>query len=267
MRIIQASLCFVALAPFTLHAQIAETGEEPAEDRPLHWGIGVAGAIRTEMYAGEGNHSRVIPYVTYEGERLYWRGATVGYHLVKRDGFVFDGFIAGRLGSIDADDFGVEELARRGIDRDLLEDRDDSADAGISALWRGSAGEVALEFKADITDTSGGYEADVSYRYPMRFASVTITPSIGVTALSKDMANYYYGTLDEEIARGVVEYRPGSATIPHVGIAVVKPFAQQWRLIAGVEYQVLPDEIKDSPLVEQDTDGVGRLFLGVSRGF
>ena len=267
MRIIQASLCFAALAPFTLYAQVQETGEEPAEERSSHWGIGVAGAIRSEIYAGEGNHSRVIPFVTYEGERLYWRGATVGYHLIKREGFVFDGFIAGRLDGVDADDFGVDELALRGIDRNLLEDRDDSADAGLSATWKGSAGEIELEFKADITDTSGGYEADFSYRYPLRFAGAMVTPSIGVTVLSKDMANYYYGTLDEEIARGVVQYRPGSATIPHVGIAMVKPFARRWRLIASAEYQVLPDEIKDSPLVKQDADGVGKLFLGVSRGF
>ncbi|MFD0325370.1 MULTISPECIES: MipA/OmpV family protein [Lysobacter] len=267
MRIVRLVSPLLLLLPFAVSAQVRQEGEERADVAPSNWSLGVAGAIRTELYAGEGNHTRAIPFFGYEGERFYFRGISAGYHLVKSDSFVLDGFVSGRLDAMDADDFGRRELARRGIDRDLLEDRDDSVDAGVSASWRGTAGEIQVEVKADIADVSGGYEADVSYRYPMQAGGWLFTPSVGVSALSKDLANYYYGTLDKEVARGVVSYRPGSVTIPHIGLTVAKPFAEKWRFIANVSYQVLPDEISDSPLVAENTDGVGQAFFGISRSF
>lgn len=267
MRLVRVVTPFVLLLPFAVSAQVRQEGEERADVAPSNWSIGIAGGIRTELYAGEGNHTRAIPFFGYEGERFYFRGITAGYHLIQNESFVLDGFLSGRLDAMDANDFGRRDLARRGINRDLLEDRDDSVDAGVSASWRGSAGEVQLELKGDIADVSGGYEADLSYRYPMKAAGLLITPTVGVSMLSKDLANYYYGTLDEEVARGVVSYRPDSVTIPYVGVSLAKPFAQKWRFIANLTYQVLPDEISDSPLIAEDTDGVGQAFFGVSRSF
>ncbi|MGH8082913.1 MAG: MipA/OmpV family protein [Lysobacter sp.] len=267
MRIVRVVSPLLLLLPFAVSAQVRQEGEERADVAPSNWSLGLAAGGRNELYAGEGSHIRVIPLLGYEGERFYFRGLTAGYHLVTSDSFVLDGFISGRLDAMDKKDFGRRELARRGINRDLLEDRDDSIDAGVSASWRGSAGEVQLELKADVADVSGGYQADLSYRYPMQAAGWLFTPAAGVSILSKDLANYYYGTLDKEVARGVVSYRPGSATIPYVGVTVAKPFAEKWRFIANLTYQVLPDEITDSPLVAENTDGVGMAFFGVSRSF
>lgn len=266
MRAVRASLCLVLLAPFVSHAQ--EPLETETADEPLSpWSVGVAGVLRDSEYAGEGNRSLVVPYVSYEGEWFYWRGATLGYRLAKTDHFSVDGFIAGRLDGIDADHFGVAELAERGIDRDLLEDRDHSIDAGLSATWKGAAGELELDARADITGTSDGYQIAVDYRYPFRIDRVVVKPGIGATMLSDDMANYYYGTLDEEVARGVVDYKPGRATIPHVGVSVIVPFASQWLFIGNAQLRSLPDEIQDSHLVEQGADSVSLLFIGVSRRF
>ena len=266
MRALPASLCLVLFAPFVSHAQ--EPPESKAADEPSsHWSLGIAGVLRDSEYAGEGSRSLVVPNVSYEGEWFYWRGATLGYRLARTDHFSVDGFIAGRLDGIDADDFGVAELAERGIDRNLLEDRDHSADAGVSATWKGGAGELELDARADITGTSEGYQIAVDYRYPIRIGRVTVTPGVGATMLSDDMANYYYGTLDEEVARGVVDYKPGRSIIPHVGVLVVVPFASQWLFIGNAQLRSLPDEIQDSPLVEQGTDSVSILFIGVSRRF
>ena len=266
MRAIRASLYLVLLVPFVSHAQ--EPLESGTPDEPLsHWSLGIAAVLRDSEYAGEGNRSLVVPSLSYEGEWFYWRGATLGYRLARTERFSLNGFIAGRLDGIDADDFGVSELAERGIDRNLLEDRDHSADAGLSATWKGAAGELELDARADITGTSEGYQLAVDYRYPFHIGRVTVTPGVGATMLSDDMANYYYGTLDEEVARGVVDYKPGRAILPHVGVSVVVPFAKQWLFIGNAQLRSLPDEINDSPLVERDTDSVSLLFIGVSRRF
>ena len=269
MKAIHASLLLALLAllaPSPSHAQQSPgsgTTDEPAS----RWSIGIAGVLRDSEYAGEGNRSIVFPTVAYEGERFYLRGPVAGYRLVKRDRFGLNAFVAARLDGIDADDFGVEELARRGIDRDLLEDRDHSADAGLSAMWKGGAGEVELDVRADITNTSDGYQAAVNYRYPIRVGRVTLTPGLGATVLSDDMANYYYGTLEEEVARGVVDYKPGRSTIPHIGLSAVVPFASRWLFIANAQLRSLPDEIQDSPLLEHDVENVTMLFISVSRRF
>lgn len=55
--------------------------------------------------------------------------------------------------------------------------------------------------------------------------------------------------------------------MPRVGIDLVQPMACKWALIGSVSYKFLPSELKDSPLVEKDTDDSAALFLGVSRGF
>lgn len=268
MQVFRIMLCMALLVPASLQAQVLQRSDEiVAEELPSRWSLGLAAAVRESAYAGEDRRSLVIPNVTYEGERFYWHGGAVGYRLIKRDGFGLDGFIAARMDGIDAGDFGVRELAERGVDRARLEDRDDSADAGLSATWKGVAGELELDVRADITSASEGYQTAAHYRYPLRVGGAMITPSIGVESMSKDMADYYYGTLDEEIARGVVRYRPGSVVVPDIGVTLVKPFARKWLFIASVEYRALPDELKDSPLVEKDADSTTTLVIGVSRGF
>ena len=44
-------------------------------------------------------------------------------------------------------------------------------------------------------------------------------------------------------------------------------FGKNWSAFAFLKYSVLPDEIKDSPLLEPDSDGSASLLIGVSRGF
>lgn len=251
-----------------LLAQVVKEGEDRADVAPSNWSVGAAVGVRQGLYAGEDSNVRALPLIGYEGERVYWRGLSLGYHLVKSESFVVDGFVAGRLDAVDADDFGRNELAARGIDRDLLADRDDAADVGMSASWRGKAGEIELTLRADVTGTSEGYEAELGYSYPIRLAPrVMLSPSVGVKFLSEDLANYYYGTLDEEVLRGVPSYQPGSAVIPYVGLAVAVPFAEKWRLFGQVAYEALPSEIKDSPLIDEDASRAGRVFMGILYNF
>ena len=88
-----------------------------------------------------------------------------------------------------------------------------------------------------------------------------------MTWQSKDLTNYYYGTLPEEIARGVVNYKPDAVTIPHVGVSYFRPLGEKWSVISFASYSSLPDEITDSPLLKPDTVGRASVFIGFSRGF
>lgn len=81
------------------------------------------------------------------------------------------------------------------------------------------------------------------------------------------MADYYFGTLKEEVARGVVDYKPGAATIPKLGLTYVRPFADNWHFVTAVEYKFLPSKISNSPLLKSNTDGQASVMFGVSRRF
>lgn len=257
-----------SLMPASLCAQTLDPKEEASPDNASsRWSLGLAAAVRNTEYAGADDRSVVIPYVAYEGEKFYFRGITAGYHLVEHGGFGLDVMLSGRMDGMDRKDFGVRELARRGIDRRLLSDRDDSVDAGAALTWSGTAGEFELRLLADVGSVSEGYEATLDYAYPLHVGKTLIKPGLGVSFLSSDLANYYYGTLDKEVARGLPLYRPGSAVVPHVGVQVAHAFSDKWRIIGGVEYRKLPDELKDSPLVEEGADSSTGLFLGVARSF
>jgi MipA family protein len=255
------TLLLLLIAPFSVQAQ--QSGESGSD-----WGLGVGVAIRDTLYAGETNHVQAFPYVHYEGERFFIKGPMLGYKIIKGEMFTLSGFVAANFNSIDADDFGVGELALNGIDRNLLEDRKSAADAGISASFTiESAGEFELDLRGDITGTSDGYQASLDYRYPFQVGPVTLIPGIGVTALADDTANYYYGTLSQEVSRGVVDYKPGRVTIPHIGITAVLPMGSKWVGIAGLNADSYPAEITDSPLIEDDTDVVPSFFIGAIRNF
>lgn len=239
------------------------TDEQPSSS----WGLGLAVAAFDSPYAGEG--TRVVPYplISYEGKRFYFQGITAGVNLWKTDAFAFSAIVEPRMDGFDVSDLGRTELAQNGIDYRLLENRDEGASAGLRALWGGDAGQLEIKALADVTDASGGQDASIQYGYPIQLWKGILTPIAGAKWLSKDSANYFFGTLDEEVARGVVDYKPGSVTIPRVGVSYYRPVGKKWSFIANVDYSPLPDEIKQSPLVEPDTDGTATVFIGFSRGF
>lgn len=249
---------------FGAAAQAADSDEGGP---PPGWGLGLAVAVFESSYAGEGTRVVPIPLITYQGERFYFRGISAGWQIYRSDSFEVAAVIKPRLDGFKVDDLGREELARNGIDYRRIEDRKASVDAGLAMKWSGAAGEVEVEFLADVADKSGGQEVSLQYGYPFEVGAGTLTPQLGVTWLSKDNANYYYGTLAGEVARGVVDYKPGSAMIPHVGIAYFRPLGESWSMMASYKYSSLPDEITASPFVEPDTDATSMMFLGFSRRF
>lgn len=250
------TLCVAAFTPTTLFA----------EDDAARWGLGIGSAISANPYAGRGTRYTPLPLITYDSERFFLRGIMGGIHLYDHDLLRIDALVQGDFSGIDAKDFGRRELANNGIDRDLLEDRDDTVQAGFAIGLNGKFGEFKLEVLADVLDASGGFEASAEYGYPIEFGErLTLTPTLGVKWLSADTADYYYGTLDEEVARGVVRYRPGAVAIPEVGLDLQYRFSARWLLLGSISYESLPNKLGDSPLL--DSDRSARMMIGVLRAF
>lgn len=231
------------------------------------WELGVGAAVSSELYAGEGNRVQPIPLITYQGERFSVRGLTAGWKVIGNDAFELSAVAKLRLNGFKVDDLGKSELARNGVDYRLLEDRDAGLDLGLQAKWSGAWGEFEAEALANVSGASKGQEVSLQYGYPLHVGGGRLTPGVGVTWQSKKMANYYFGTLREEVARGVVDYKPGAVSTPHLSLSYFRPLGDKWSLMTMFKYSRLPSKIKNSPLVEADTDGTSSVFLGVSRQF
>ncbi len=251
---------------FTAVAQEGPSGG-PGDDGPPRWGLGLAAVVADSPYAGEGTRVLPIPLVNYHGERFYFEGLGAGWAFIKNDSFELAAVVKGRMDGFDVKDLGRSELANNGVDYHLLEDRDMGLDFGAKIKWSGRGGELEAELLTDATDTSGGQDFSLQYGYGFDVGMGRLTPNVGVTWQSKDMANYYYGTLKEEVARGVVDYKPGAVTIPHVGVSYFRPLGENWMLMGFAQYKVLPNKITDSPLIERNTNGSATVFIGFSRGF
>lgn len=254
-----ALACFFALPTFAA-AQTA------APDSP-RWSLGAGIGLTDSPYAGEGTKVTPLPLLRYEGDRFFFRGLTGGAHLFSNSAFSLDAIASLRMDGIDAKDFGRQELARNGINRNLLKNRDNGLDLGLVASWRSSVGEFELTAKADASGASEGYELEAKYGYEFEIGRGSLTPGISVSYLSKDMANYYYGTLKEEVARGVVNYKPGAATIPKLGVTYMHPIGQDWRFMSALQYKFLPSKISDSPLLESKPKGETSIIFGLTRSF
>lgn len=252
---------------FSAAAQNTPDPVGAAEQGPPRWSAGLAAIVSDSPYAGEGTRVQPVPLVTYEGERFYFRGIAAGWRFVQNDSWEVAALLKARFDGFEVKDLGRAELERNGIDHRLLEDRKIALDGGLGVSWAGTAGELELELLADVTDKSGGQQATLQYSYPIPVGKGTLSPNVGITWMSKDTANYYYGTLDSEVARGVVDYRPGAATLPQIGLSYFRPVGRTWSLRASAEYSRLPSSIKNSPLLERDTKGTASVFVGFSRGF
>lgn len=237
-----------------------------AEESSSQWGFGLGAVASDNPYAGRGTRYTPFPLITYDSERLFFQGITAGVHLLDTSALEIDFIAEANFDGIDAEDFGARELAKNGIDRALLEDRKDSADVGFDVSVEGVYGELKFQALADVLGASGGYEASASYGYPLALSKhLVLTPTVGAKWLSADRADYYYGILDEEIARGVTNYRPGSVVIPEIGLDLQYSFADRWMLLGDLKYRSLPGKVEDSPLLESGQSI--RMFIGVMRAF
>jgi MipA family protein len=257
----------IAALGWLLVLPAAALAQEPSAP-PSRWTLGLGASVIDSPYAGEGSRVRPFPLLGYEGERVFLRGTSAGAHLYQSRQFTVDAILSARLQGFDIDDLGRAELLSNGVDAGLLRDRDDGLDAGIRMTFASSWGAISLGAVHDITDASGGYEISLDYRYTWRLAKTSITAHAGANWMSSDLANYYFGILDSEVARGVSAYSPGSALVPRIGLTAMHPIgASKWQLLGSAEYQFLPSELRNSPLLEPDRNGFARVVLGLSRRF
>ncbi|GFZ89884.1 membrane protein [Dyella caseinilytica] len=220
------------------------------------WTLGIGAFWSPSPYRDYNNKAWPLPLVNYEGKSFYVRGATLGFRLINTGSDEFS-IIASPLGNrFQHDDTDNPRLRQ-------LSDRDISGLAG--AAWKHSADWGVLQASAqkEFTGHGGGEVFDANYSYPIKEGRLTLTPTAGVTYNTSAINNYYYGISGSDAFRsGLPFYHAGGGSSPYFGITAIFKLSQSWLTMAGIRYTVLPNAVKDSPMV--DTDHTESYFVSLS---
>lgn len=245
-----------AVFVFAVLLSAAAVQAQPPGGKPPRWSLGLAVISSPEPYKGADNDLLVVPALTFEAKRFYFRGILAGYRLWSRGRFEADAILTPRLEGYEADDSPfLEGMAPRRL----------GADLGLNLAWEAERVGVRLLPRADVTGRSRGQEVGLELYSPLRFGPVRVEPAAGVVWQSARLADYYYGVRPREARPGRAAYAPGSTLNLTGGVFVFSPISRRLAFQGFVRVDRLGGEIADSPIVDRTTSLTG--LVSVSYGF
>jgi len=234
---------------FLIGAQQAYAADK--DDKPeFKWGIGVGVVSEDQGYTELGGDSMAIPILLIDYGKFYLQGPKFGYRLYSNDNYSFELTGNYRLDGYEAED--SPYLTG-------MEDRDGTLDLGVEYSYDIGFGKIGLEVVADTLGTHEGYQADISYSYPMSFDNGQLSPYIGAEYRSDDLVNYYHGIKSTEVTQARRFYQAESAVNLVMGIRSTWFSGPHHRFVAMLQYRAFDDSIKDSPIIDAD-DAYSMIF-------
>ena len=244
-----------------------EQPQRPAQSgKPQGLSVGLGAVGSTGIYVGEKTEIIPVPVISYESDRFFIRGLSAGAALYGNRIFSVNAIANVNMMNLDVGDLNTQKLSNQGISKAQLEDRDRSVDLGVEANMRKPYGTLSVQALQDVGGASEGAELRFNYQYFWRIdPQLSLIPSVGVEWLSEKRANYYYGILDSEVARGVEAYRPDDVFTPNVSLAASYALNEKVNLFGVATHKFLPNKVQDSPLVDQNSQT--NFFMAVNYKF
>jgi outer membrane protein len=247
-----------SVARLPLAADSAETRVNllPPPADPRAWGAGVMMLYGSNPYRGGDTVIRVLPLLTYVGEKAFVVGPRAGINLYK-DRVVSANLTAEFIFAGDAFD---DSRFLEG-----MEDRRDTVMAGGDVNARFGDWRIELAASSDVLGRHDGQEVELSVGRMFRGARGSITPSAGIFWRSSNYNNYYYGVRADEATEERPAYEPGASVDGFLALFGRWQFNDRWSLLASMRGEWLSDDIQDSPIV--DKEFVTTTFLGINFAF
>ena len=235
-----ATVTMIVCAALTVRA-------EESTNASNRWGfnLGIGATVTTSEYRGVERLGTALPLLGYEGDWLYLRGLSGGVHLFKNEHHE----INVQLSYLPQNFYASwsESSAMRKLD-----DRYSSAMAGINYRLRTDLGVLAATLSTDALGVNNGVTANASYSYPIRFASMSLTPTLGVQWTDVNYNDYYYGVSKSEAqASGLSHYSPQAALAPYGELTLRVGLSDSWSAFVSGKALFLGEEVSNSPMVER----------------
>ena len=123
----------------------------------------------------------------------------------------------------------------------------------LQYLRRYRYGTVGAKIYMDVLGNADGFGVDAFYKLPIFINEFTLTPGVGLTYLSGDRTDYYYGISRAEAVRSGLKYYHADFSIsPYVSLEASCLTENGWSIFANMQYTWLSDEITDSPMIGED---------------
>lgn len=147
-----------------------------------------------------------------------------------------------------------------------MTERDSSFDLGLSADYSLGDAVISASVLHDISGAHKSFTADLSYSHLLPLGETAMfIPTVGVSYLSKDFTDYYFGVRASEATASRAAYKADATASTYIGYSVDMPLNDSWSVNHSASYIWLGDEITDSSLVDRDTSWFAS--LGVAYRF
>ena len=263
MRITIARILIASVGLLVL-CQLVVAGEEGSSAKlPITIGIGVGYIDQPYEDFDSDEKTSLTPIILYEGKHFFARGQTIGWDFTTSDEWEL-AVIAEYL------NYGYEDS-----DSDFLSgmrDRDPSIGVGGHVVWKPNEIGMKLAAVTDVAGKSEGSQVRAELFYVSKFGDgFTVTPSFSIIFQDADFNDYYYGVRSSEATMLRPAYEAENVAFDddlnyrfRVDASYQRP-GSQWRYMGGITYELLGDEIDDSPIVEDDL--VLSAFIGIGFTF
>ena len=113
---------------------------------------------------------------------------------------------------------------------------------------------IQVSFKPyfEVSDRHDGFVGQLEFSYPRQFERGYMTAGIEFDYMSDDYSSYYFGIRPVESSPSLPAYEPGSVVNTELKFAWGYILSEHWLLNGRVGWLFLDDDVKNSPLIDDD---------------
>lgn len=222
------------------------TQAEESQEKSGVWQAGLAVATVDAAYKGRNRDNYVFPVISYEGERLYFRGIELGYSLIRtrsQELAVVSGIGGKRFEPKKNSDTGLQQLDKR----------DFRLETGLKFTQRTPYGRITAESRVNVRDFDTGYQTSLGYFYSLSPSprQWQLGPRIDVSYVSGSYTDYFYGISAAEAERsGLSAYDSNSSWNASISLEGYVRLNERWSVAGTIKRSFLDDTIRNSPMTE-----------------
>ena len=208
-------------------------------------GVGAGIIARSSPYRDyNGAVSKVIPAITYNGERLQVYGPDIQLGLVGSGKLRLAATGRYRIGTYDEDDSSY--LKGMG-------DRSDTFMAGLAVQAELPGGlNLSASYRHDVLDRIGGGEAQIQLGKSLLFGLVRISPQVALNWMNSDIANYDYGVPANKATTDRPAYTLDDVMSVEAGFRMFIEITRDWLFVVNIAAESLGNEVTSSPIVSEN---------------
>jgi outer membrane protein len=222
-----------------------------ATEKTRSFGIGLDINNSTQEYVGNDDDYRGELFFEYRGEKFNMDNESASYRFFNRNNVQAEVLVK----SVSRGHGFADSTTVAGMD-----EREVSLDLGLRAGYKTPFGLISIDATKDVGGKHKGAEADLRIgpdfyaERPGKARNADFGVIAGVKWQSEDTVDYYYGVKDSEATATRTAYKGKAATTPYIGLAGQGNITKNLTFNTSAVIMRAPDEISDSPIVDDDHD-------------